>query len=245
MHTINFFAVPYAGSSANAVYVKWQKELGNGFKVIPLELPGRGVRTKEPFTGSMPDLIADLIRQILPVAHSKQPYVFYGHSMGTLVVYELLREIHRLNAPPPLGVFVSGRNTPDYAYPGPEHHRLSDSQLITELKKVSGTPPELFEVAELLQFFLPIIREDYKLLETYKFASPAFVTEGFITAFFCDDDDLVSLNAFRCWGHFCQGEFTLHKFPGHHFFINNNYPKICAIIREQLQQLQLSNVIVN
>ncbi len=238
MHTINFFAVPYAGSSASSVYMKWQKELGSGFKVIPLELIGRGMRMNEPLTASMPCVIADLIKQIHPIILSKQPYVFYGHSMGTLIVYELLREIDRLNAPPPLGAFVSGRNPPDYAYPGPERHRLSDSELITELKKVSGTPPELFEVAELLELFLPIIREDYKLLETCKLSFPAFVTEGFITAIFSDNDNLVSLDAFRCWSHFCQGKFTLHQLPGHHFFINDSYPKICTIIREQLQQLQ-------
>lgn len=232
--TINFFAVPYAGGIAESTYGKWQAPLGERFNVIPLEPAGHGRRMNEPFTDSMHATVEDLFQRIKPELETGTPWVMYGHSMGTIIVYELVRKILAQGLPQPLGLYLSGRNGPEHIYTEPDYHVLNDDELIAALKRIDGTPQQMFDFPALLQTFLPIIRNDYKVIETYRHQSPAIQIEGFITAFYSDNDSLVSRDVFEHWGHYCKGRFTVHEFSGHHFFIHDDYPKICALIKAEL-----------
>ncbi len=234
MEKINFFAVPYAGGIAESTYGKWQQPLGDQFVVIPLEPAGHGRRMNEPFTDTMQATVDDLFERIKPELQSGRPWVMYGHSMGSVVVYELVRKVIAEGLPQPLGLFLSGRNGPEHRYTEPDYHILDDKGLIAELKKIDGTPKELFDFPALLQTFLPIIRNDYKVIETYRHQGPAIQIDGFITAFYSDNDRLVSMEAFEHWGNYCKGRFTIHEFSGHHFFIHDDYPAICEMIRKSI-----------
>ncbi|MCY7295220.1 thioesterase II family protein [Alteromonas sp. a30] len=233
-NTINFFAVPYAGGIAESTYGKWQVPLGDRFKVIPLEPAGHGRRMNEPFTDSMQATVDDLFPRIKPLIEQGTPWVIYGHSMGTIIAYELIRRVIDEGLPQPLGLYISGRNGPEHRYTEPDYHILNDEKLAEELKKVDGSPKELFEFPSLLQTFLPIIRNDYKVIENYRHKSPAIQIDGFITAFFSDNDKLVSRDVFEHWGNYCKGRFSVHEFEGHHFFIHDDYPKICELIKADL-----------
>lgn len=234
-YKINFFAVPYAGGIAESTYGKWQEPLGDEFNVIPLEPAGHGRRINTPFTDTMEATVNDLFERIKPFVLHDTPWVIYGHSMGTIVAYELVRKVIDEGMLQPLGMFVSGRNGPEHRYTEPDYHELSDDDLITQLKKVDGTPKELFAYPSLLKTFLPIIRNDYKVIENYRFNQDNPTTmDGFITGFYSDNDRLVSRDNFEHWGFYCKGLFNVHEFSGHHFFIHDDYPKICELIRAQL-----------
>lgn len=231
---INFFAVPYAGGIAESTYGKWQQPLGDKFKVIPVEPAGHGRRMNEPFTDSMQATVNDLFQRIKPELETGTPWVIYGHSMGTIIVYELVRKVIEEGLPQPLGMYFSGRNGPEHRYTEPDYHDLDESHLIAALKRIDGTPKELFEFPSLMQTFLPIIRNDYKVIETYRHQGEPMQIDGFITAFYSDNDKLVSREVFEHWGNYCKGRFTVHAFSGHHFFINDNYAEICALIKKGL-----------
>ncbi len=234
VNKINFFAVPYAGGIAESTYGKWQQPLGDRFKVIPLEPAGHGRRMKDPFTDTMQATVDDLFERIKPEIQQNTPWVIYGHSMGTIIVYELVRRVIAEGLPQPLGLYLSGRNGPENRYTAPDYHVLNDADLVEELRKVDGTPKELFELPALLQTFLPIIRNDYKVIETYHHQGPATQIDGFITTFYSDNDKLVSRDVFEQWGNYCKGRFTVHEFSGHHFFIHDHYPAICELIKAEL-----------
>jgi medium-chain acyl-[acyl-carrier-protein] hydrolase len=92
---MNLFCIPYAGGSANLIFKSWQAELPATIRVIPMELPGHGSRMKEPRLGCVSDVVADLLPQIRAAA-ADSPYAIYGHSMGTLIAYELIKAIGHL-----------------------------------------------------------------------------------------------------------------------------------------------------
>ena len=107
---IQLFCVPYAGGSAR-VYRNWRREFPDGTEVIPLEFAGRGSRAKQPFPDSVPEAALELAETVRERA-TGAPYVLFGHSMGSLVVFEMAVALRALGMPAPALVVVSARNPP-------------------------------------------------------------------------------------------------------------------------------------
>src|ERR1700754_4806453 len=86
--SLRLFCFPYAGGSA-AIYHAWQRHLPENVEVCAVELPGRGGRLKEKPFDRMAPLIDGLTDALLPFLDL--PFAFFGHSMGSLLCFELAR----------------------------------------------------------------------------------------------------------------------------------------------------------
>ncbi len=230
---MNLFCIPYAGGSAKIIFNGWQSALPSSIKVIPLELAGHGVRIDEPFHGSIEATVADIVSAIKSSV-TATPYALYGHSMGSLIAYELTKALDAAGLPPPKAVFLSGRKPP-HNCPKPRNiHRYNDTLLLEEMKKLGGTPKVFFEVKELVKAFLPIFRNDYRILELYQFVEPIHPTSADIVFFHSDGDAVVEGPEVDEWAKYTTGSFTRKNFQGGHFFINDKRQEICEIISEVL-----------
>ena len=118
--------------------------------------------------GSADDMsvAADRIAREL-AAQSNRPYALFGHSMGGAIAYEVARLLHERSVEPPRHLFVSGRQPPMHQRPG-EVHTFDDSRLASELLRLSNANEELLAEPELAKLMFPIIRNDYRLIETYR-----------------------------------------------------------------------------
>ncbi|MDO6421244.1 thioesterase II family protein [Saccharophagus degradans] len=230
------FCIPYAGGIAEVTYGKWQKALGENIQVIPLEPAGHGRRMREPFASTIEATALDFLPHIKQAISEGKKYALYAHSMGTLIAYELVKAIIQARLMEPEAMFLSGRLPPNHQYSGPDLHELSDNDLVESLKKVEGSPKDLFVVPALVETFLPIIRSDYRLTETYTFKPPVISICGSIHCFYSDNDSLVNLQDMYEWRHFCRKDFVVHQYSGHHFFINDHYVDICNEIRNALSE---------
>lgn len=227
------FGVPYAGGSAAAIYGKWARDLPKQIKVVPLEPAGHGRRMNEPFHQSIAETVEDMLSAISPVARSR-PYAIYGHSMGCIVTYELVKALEAAGVPSPKAVFLSGRNPPHCAYAQRNLHVLSDDRFLEEIKQLGGTPAQLFDMPELLGTFLPILRNDYRITELYRFAHPVHVTSADLIYLHSDRDAMVKKAQAYEWQRYGRNGFQLMEFPGGHFFINDCGREICALIADAL-----------
>lgn len=232
MNKIVLFGIPYAGGSAAAIYGKWTKYLGDNIQLVPLELAGHGRRTNENFHDNIADAVADMLTTVKEIARSNT-YAFYGHSMGCVLVYELLKAIGKAGLPEPQTVFLSGRNPPDHIYARKDIHCLSDDAFLAEIKKVGGTPLEFFEIPSLVQMFLPVLRADYRLIERYCYTEPRYITSANLIFFSSDMDPLVTQPHAKEWSQYTNSHFESHHFSGGHFFINQVYPGICELIAQK------------
>jgi len=222
------FAVPYAGSSAVAAYSRWGSLLSDDIKVMPLEIAGHGRRMKEAFLPNIMDDVEDLFNRIKPIAVSA-PYMIMGHSMGTILTYELLKRIKSEGLPEPKCVFLSGRNPPHLPYHGEILHVLNDEQFLDRIKKIGGTPDSFFEFSDLINTFLPILRSDYRKIELYQFESPNEYFDIKFVFFFSDNDYHVTKPDVFEWRKYAN-DLQVHDFSGGHFFINDQSQEICNII---------------
>jgi surfactin synthase thioesterase subunit len=85
---VRLFCLPYAGGS-ETIFRTWQQNLPETIEVLPIQLPGRGARMKEPPLTRLPPLVQALSRSLRP--EMNLPFAFFGHSMGGMIAFELAR----------------------------------------------------------------------------------------------------------------------------------------------------------
>ena len=120
--------------------------------------------SKSPPLRSSPAIVPPLTKALLP--HLGSRFALFGHSMGALISFEVIRELRRVHRLKALHLFVSGCYAPHIPDPNPLYP-LPDHQFIEELKRLQGVPPAELDNSELVQLMLPTLRADCLVTETY------------------------------------------------------------------------------
>lgn len=230
---LRLFCFPYAGGGAS-IFHTWSASLPQEIALYPVQLPGRENRLRErPFTHLTP-LIQTLAQVIQP--YLNRPFAFWGHSLGALISFELARQLRRQNDPLPDYLLVSGYRAP---HKPPLHspiHQLPDAEFVEELRRFNGTPEAVLGNAELLQLFLPLLRADFAASETYIYtAEPPLRCP--ISAFGGLKDAEVDQDSLVAWREQTCSTFTLHMFPGDHFFLHDARLPLLRVVSQCLQPL--------
>jgi len=226
---MRLFCFPYAGGSEVA-FRTWQQNLPETIEVLPIQLPGRSTRIKEPLLNRLAPLVNALSQSLRP--EMKLPFAFFGHSMGGLIAFELARQLRRDGGPLPAHLFISAKCCPkqvDVLYTG----EIPDKELTQVLQRYEGTPREVLENAELMQLLLPVIRADMELCNTYV-CDPEPPLPCPITAFGGLEDHVSGRPCLEGWRNYTTGRFTLRMFPAGHFFLQTWERSICEAISRDL-----------
>ena len=235
--SLRLFCFPYAGGSA-AIYRSWSESLPWQVEVCPVQLPGRGSRIRENLFTQMPDLVANVAKDLR--TYLDKPFAFFGHSMGAIIGFELARLLREEGAPEPVHLFVSGRSAPQT----PSEHRhtydLPEQEFVEELRQMNGTPEEVLQDPELRAFMLPLLRADFEVIQTYAYVDQPPLTCS-ITAFGGLNDNEVSRDSLEGWREQTTKACTLRLFPGDHFFINQVQSSLLRMISGELYQHDLLN----
>ncbi len=130
------FCLPHAGGSAS-VYAPWVRLAAPvSLEFVPVELPGRAGRLAEPMITDMARLVETLEYALLP--ETTEPFAIFGHSMGALVGYELVRRLVERGAPQPECLIVSGSGPPGSNEPL-QAGELTDAALVDWIVRLGGT----------------------------------------------------------------------------------------------------------
>ncbi|KJH70640.1 thioesterase II family protein [Aliterella atlantica] len=214
---LRLFCFPYAGGSS-FIYRTWSKFLSPSVEVCAIELPGRGKQMKLPPFNKLEPLVEAIASNIYP--YLDKPFAFFGHSMGGLISFELARLLRKKYAIAPAQLFISGRHAPQIPNSKSPIHNLPEPAFIEELRHLNGTPKEVLENVELMQLFVPILRADFAVLETYIYTlEPPLDCP--ITVFGGLQDSEVDCNQLQAWQEQTKTDFNLHMFSGDHFFLHS------------------------
>lgn len=230
---LKVFCFPYAGGSA-FVFKKWADHLPSTVQLIPVELPGRGARLKEPPYVSLPSLIGDLEGLIWSLLD--KPFVLFGHSMGAIIAFELARYLRRKYDCEPQALFISGRRAPQIPNSDPINYNLPKDEFIKELIELDGTPKEVIEHEELMDMMIPLLRADFQLTQTYEYTAdiplqcPIAVYGGL-------EDHHVPREVLLPWKEMTSSNFSLHMLPGDHFFLRSSQTQLLALLARELREV--------
>ncbi|MGD9823144.1 thioesterase II family protein [Desulfobacter sp.] len=212
---LRLFCFPYAGGGA-AAFRKWPQFFPDSVEVCGVQPPGRENRIGEEPIADVHELVTRLLPALGP--WFDKPFVFYGHSTGGLVAFELIRELRRQQMPLPLHLVVSGARAPHISEPSPLHH-LPKEAFIQELRRFSGTPESVLENSDLMEIYIPILRADLAIEEKYTLKAEAPINIP-ITAIYGIEDDEAPKSVMASWKRYTTDSFELIGLPGGHFFIN-------------------------
>jgi len=208
------FCLPHAGGGA-AQFRTWPAALPPSVEVCAVQLPGRETRFKEtPFNRWQP-LVANLA-DVLSTAIDR-PYALFGHSMGALLAFEVVRQLRRLDYPEPVHLFAAGHRAPPLPSLQPAIHALSDQAFRAELRHRKGTPDAVLENDDLMQALTPMLRADFAVCETYDYR-PEPRLDCPLTAVGGQLDDTVPAQHLAAWRELTSSAFEVLLLPGGHFF---------------------------
>ena len=224
------FAFHFAGGAASA-YREWPGLLPDSVDLVALQMPGREGRLRDPLLDSMDAVLSEIEKPVLE--QMDLPYVIYGHSMGALISFELMRKFRREGRTLPRKLFLSGRRSPRLPCRFPDIHDLPHDDLIEAMRKYGGTPEQILNEPDLMEMILPIVRADFKLLEKYSYQAE----EPFdfpISIYGGRDDIRTTREELLAWGMETRGEYLLRMFDGEHFFISTNREPVVESLNAEL-----------
>ena len=217
---LRLFCFPYAGAGP-AVYRSWADELPAEVEVCSILLPGREARLREKPYVSMQPLVEGLLQGLGGLLEGG--YAFYGHSLGALIAFELARALRRQGRPLPVHLFLSSRRAPHLPDERAPLHNLPDALFVAAVqRRYQGIPPVILQDAELLALFLPTLKADFAVLETYRYETDSSVFEMPFSLYGGATDPTTPPEALEAWRGYTSGKFSVETYPGDHFFLQNN-----------------------
>ncbi|WP_372390811.1 thioesterase II family protein [Xanthomonas sp. NCPPB 3582] len=235
---LRLFCFPYAGGSAG-LFEPWGRVF-EGVDVVGVQLPGRSNRISEKPIDSLAEIVARLIVELRGL--DDLPFVFFGHSNGALICFELARELQRRGIGGLQHIILSGRRAPHLPRVHPNTHDLPHDAFIEELRSINGTPEELLSNMELMNLFVPVLRADFKVSETHKYCAdiklntPASIFWGRL------DTDIPEADIEAWRANFETGDIAFAEFSGDHFFIHSQQALVLERVGEILGGLTTGRV---
>jgi len=230
---LRLYCFSYAGGSAGS-YLPWQAALGREIELCAVQLPGRGGRLAEAPLASLRQLVGTLAAELR--SHVDRPFAFFGHSLGALVAFELVRQLRMLGSALPRQLIVSGCEAPHRRQAARALHTLPDAELIEALRGYNGTPPEVLAHRELMALLLPAVRADFSMAETYSYQQQAPLALP-LTVLAGRGDEYVDAERVEAWRHESSASCEVHWFQGDHFFLHSEQAAVLACLRQALEEV--------
>jgi len=225
-HRVSLLVLPHAGGNAHA-YAPWRDLLAPDVRLLLGQYPGRGARFVEPLAQRI-DELADPIVSCLP--SDTEDLVVLGHSMGSLVAFEVARALTNAGRPP-RALIVSACRAPFLPNPcvvRPE--LLTDDELVATIKSRGGTDDGILDEPELREIVLPSIRADFAIDDFYRFGGLAGVLDCPVTMIGGAQDPIVPVEALARWSEVTSGPAGLRVLPGGHFYFQDQLADFLEIV---------------
>ena len=110
---------------------------------------------------------------------------------------------------------------------------LPKEQFFNKLKTLNGTPQDLLNNEDLMSLMEPIIRNDFKVIETLKYVEGESLNIP-ISVFSGMDDDHFSMQAMQTWEVQTSQAFDMQVFQGDHFYLHEQEKSLLDRINKML-----------
>lgn len=224
------FCFPYAGAGALA-FRTWQNSFPAEIDICPVQLPGRENRFKEAAFTRMNPLVSAATEAIMP--YLDLPFALYGHSLGSLVAFEVTRKLRAWGARQPVHLLVSGCHAPQMERRSPSLYRLPDEDFLAHVERFGGTSKEVLQNKELVKLILPTLRVDFSVYDTYTYTS-APVLDCPVSAYGGLQDTRATQECIAAWHEQTGSTFSLRMFPGGHFFMQTAQDSFLSALAQTL-----------
>lgn len=206
----------YAGGDGHNYYRMKGKLSKCGVDLLPYMYKGRGSRIDEGFYSSLFEIGIEATEFIKNNIDVEEDYVLLGHSMGSIVAFECYQQLVRIGYKLPKKMFFSGQYPPDKLNKV-KYDLGNDSKLVSQLSKLGSITTDLLYIPEFKEVFLPIIRNDLRLIEeyTYRISQKIIVPTIILTG----SQDEIRGEELEGWADHTTQKPVFIEIEGDHFFL--------------------------
>jgi surfactin synthase thioesterase subunit/uncharacterized protein YbdZ (MbtH family) len=221
------FVFPHAGSGASSYHFLARACKDDALEVNLIQYPGREMRIREAPCEEMEAMVFSLHEDLRDLL-AGLPFAFFGHSMGSLVAYELTRRLAETGGPLPQQLFLSGRQAPQCPKLNLPVDSMSDAAFLDAVgRRYNALPAELMSNPEILSLLLPSLRADFKLMARCDHRPGPPLCMG-LTLINGVDDPWVDKDSIEAWQTQTQRPIQRHWLPGGHFYL----PQAVTAVRQ-------------
>ena len=224
---VRLFCFHHAGGGASA-FARWQSELGDAVSVVPIQLPGRENRTREPRLRDMSRAVRELLEELSPWLD--EPYVCYGHSMGAFVAHAFTRARAEGGDTLPRRLVLGAARAPQLPIVLSSAATMSDQDLGSLLASFGGMSPMLLRYPDWLAAAAALVRDDLSLCQTNPCQDVVRLPVA-LDLLAGAADPMVAAGDVSAWASHTSVGSRLHIVPGDHFFIRDADPAFFRILR--------------
>lgn len=223
------FCLPSAGTSASS-FNQYGSGLNRDIELIPIDYPGHGLRIKEPLIQDMELLVQFVIDEIQTRICKGEKFIMLGHSLGAMVCYELARYIAEGKDIPNVSKFIlCGCPAPNMIVGYLKGiSQLDDDSFVERIYQLGGLSDEVRENPFFKIFYLPILRNDFKLIARYEPVLSSFETTTIILS---GTEDKLTRSNVLLWKLFAKNLEENILIEGNHFFVNRT-EKMCQVLNK-------------
>ena len=205
-------------------------------EIVPIELAGHGSRIGQPLYEDVQKAAVDISNHIQNKRLPDCSYAILGHSLGSLLAYETYYELKKRDAKLPLHMFFTGGQPPQGREGNKTSHLLPDDAFLAHVYGYGATSREFMENKELQQLFLPILKNDFKLTETYKYQPKQNKIQCDITIVNGNEDLSIRDYDMNIWEDCTSSNASIQWMHGNHFFLFQDKKSFVDIINNRLME---------
>jgi external thioesterase TEII len=216
---------PFSGGNANS-FLQFAKAFSMDVEILAFTPPGHG-GDNSPLIDDLEELTKLCRLQLAGLL--KKRVILLGYSMGAMIAYRLAQQWLADGQPLPELLILSATTTPE-DFATKEHvSQFDDKPLISYLDELGGLEPVLKTNPEIMDYFLPILRNDFSLVDYNTIRKeplpvPAAVIYG--------TEDTLSQRRLDCWPDYFSAPPKIYAVDGRHMFIRSNLTGFCRTMAQ-------------
>jgi len=222
------------------MYSEWNQIVPDWLSVRAVEYPGHGGRIAESLTHDSEQIASEIAAAII---EDSRPFILFGHSVGAAMAWRIVSRLDRLGHLHDLKLLaLSGRPAPEHLDKKFGRHDLPREAFLAEVHKYSGLPEEIYQNEDLLDFFLPILRNDLHLNENLYRDDPAPVDIPIVAFSGASDADTNKAGSMEAWEKYTTRWQGHVMYSGGHFFLRDRNTLermiscLCGIVQRVMEE---------
>ena len=225
------FLFPFAGGTSQSYRSFFKTFEHLNCDIYSLELAGRGIRMQEPLVSNINQIMNECVEGFLP--YIGRDSVFFGHSMGSILAYELLSAVESKFSQYSASLIVSAANSPRHIRLSKDVLGMNDVEFKLFLHGMGGIPPEISQHDALMQFLLPRIRNDFEIIDQYRCLGNHTLRSS-IHAIAATDDTNLQHDSVEDWMAYTHSSFELTWCQGGHFYFERDSSLLTNVIKSNV-----------